>query len=356
MEVRRDAVPGRWPGVAGGRELAPQTSGPFLPPRGVMAKYVRIANGDVAVAQRVEKKDPRKALELYTRAIETLLTGVKGDTSASRVSVVREQVALHLEHAEALKADLEASLPASKEPDVAGSGPAPPAEGENDLVDTEKPLDKTPETNAGATPKGQVSSRHRSGRPVFTRISGVSLAADDVASAVKEAIRDVTVGRLRAKVEAADKVDSGHCYYLRSAARKCHVDHTFECQLMGHAVVQTAAWHKLLAADSFLDGKIGSTGKDQAVVLLAFLGRCYLPSDFGSFSIQGPSARGSPMSGLCIIASSICTCLTLASTSPRDPYSRRLCSKCPAGGTCARPPRGPPRCMPRLSALPSFWR
>lgn len=91
-------------------------------------------------------------------------------------------------------------------------------------------------------------------------VRGVAFGADTLSTVVKVAIRDAGVSRRKGEVEAADNLAGGHCYYLRSA-RKCHVDHTFECQLMGHALVQTPSWHGLYAQEGFIDGKISTAGE-----------------------------------------------------------------------------------------------
>ena len=43
---------------------------------------------------------------------------------------------------------------------------------------------------------------------------------------------------------------------MRPAHHDRDVDHTFECQLMGHAVVQSGAWDYMIKQEGFGSGKI----------------------------------------------------------------------------------------------------
>ena len=63
-------------------------------------------------------------------------------------------------------------------------------------------------------------------------------------------------------VAKSDKAETiQHCYYLRApVSTVAHVDHTFECQLMGHALVQSSSWHGLYKAEGFIDKKISKQG------------------------------------------------------------------------------------------------
>lgn len=62
------------------------------------------------------------------------------------------------------------------------------------------------------------------------------------------------------EVAKADAAGPSHCYYLRSRRPALDVDHTFECQLMGHALVQTESWHPLFKGEGFIDKKVSRLG------------------------------------------------------------------------------------------------
>ena len=99
------------------------------------------------------------------------------------------------------------------------------------------------------------------GRTISTRVRGQILDGKHLQSALGRAVRGSNLNKyMQAHVEAADKLGPGHCYYTRSRTRATHVDHTFECQLMGHALVQCKAWHRLIGAEGFLDGEVSKRG------------------------------------------------------------------------------------------------
>lgn len=93
-----------------------------------------------------------------------------------------------------------------------------------------------------------------------------------LASVLRTAVRDATISSRRAEISRRDDGGStqavesemadtsGCCYYLRSRTANLHVDHTFECQLMGHALVQSPTWHALFKSESFIGDKVDRAG------------------------------------------------------------------------------------------------
>lgn len=102
-------------------------------------------------------------------------------------------------------------------------------------------------------------------RPFHSTLTGVAGHATlpDLVSTLGEAVRDLKISQhMRETVAAVDSAGgASHCYYLRQRRDDTDVDHTFECQLMGHALAQTEAWHYLYKQEGFLDGKISRTGQ-----------------------------------------------------------------------------------------------
>jgi hypothetical protein len=83
----------------------------------------------------------------------------------------------------------------------------------------------------------------------------------DLVSTLQDAVRDLSINKhMHATVEHAEGLGPSHCYYLRSVRPKLDVDHTFECQLMGHVLVQSPDWHTMYKQEGFGNGKVSKTG------------------------------------------------------------------------------------------------
>ena len=102
-------------------------------------------------------------------------------------------------------------------------------------------------------------------RPICVRLTAVSNGmgdAKELASCLGHAVRDAQISRTMRTAVITQDAAEGQCYYLRSAAAQGRpdVDHTFECQLMGHALVQSAEWHRLYKQEGFIKQKVSKLG------------------------------------------------------------------------------------------------
>lgn len=102
-------------------------------------------------------------------------------------------------------------------------------------------------------------------RAITTKVTAAQHnSARELVQTLMDAVRDkkirVNKGDEVVKRDQQGTLSSSHCYYLRSKRPSVEVDHTFECQLMGHALVQTEAWYNLYKQEGFIDRKISRTG------------------------------------------------------------------------------------------------
>jgi hypothetical protein len=143
----------------------------------------------------------------------------------------------------------------------AAANPAPGSAGGAKVKEDEKmPAVKQPMTAPPTETKTVVAAAatKTAFKPhsIFTgEISG--LTAEEVAAILDKAVRR-PVTKMADSVAKKDSYSPAHCYYLRSPPRETlAVDHTFECQLMGHAIVQTDSWRALCKQDGFIGDQVG---------------------------------------------------------------------------------------------------
>eukprot|EP00035_Acanthoeca_spectabilis_P036546 m.40231 g.40231 ORF g.40231 m.40231 type:complete len:339 (+) comp8052_c0_seq1:64-1080(+) len=110
--------------------------------------------------------------------------------------------------------------------------------------------------------KGQAAAAAATGRPIHTRVAASHHnSAKDLVRTLQDEVRDKNINHnMAVEVAKADAAGPSHCYYLRSRRPALDVDHTFECQLMGHALVQTESWHPLFKQEGFIDKKVSRLG------------------------------------------------------------------------------------------------
>jgi hypothetical protein len=133
--------------------------------------------------------------------------------------------------------------------------PAPEAEGESRVASPPAPApasneDANPSASAAADPPEPAPSPFVSSKKkILIRVEGAAhLRAHDVQSLLRELVRDRAISRRREEVE---KAQGKALYYPAVANAKGHVhvpevDHVIECQLLGHAILQTQEFHDVL--------------------------------------------------------------------------------------------------------------
>ena len=144
--------------------------------------------------------------------------------------------------------------------------PAPEAEGESRVASPPAPApasneDANPSASAAADPPEPAPSPFVSSKKkILIRVEGAAhLRAHDVQSLLRELVRDRAISRRLtvAKVEKSVKAQGERPYYLKELPSKrtavgnakghvTEVDHVIECQLVGHAILQTQEFHKVL--------------------------------------------------------------------------------------------------------------
>ena len=106
----------------------------------------------------------------------------------------------------------------------------------------------------------------------FYEVRGLKL--DSVRSATICLLRDDNVSKRKETIAKNDNSLVSHDYFLRERTPKSlaalEVDHTLECQLISHCIMQTKELHPLLKQINILNKK-----KDQTEVVKAFLNPIY---------------------------------------------------------------------------------
>ena len=106
----------------------------------------------------------------------------------------------------------------------------------------------------------------------FYKIRGFKI--DSVRSATMCLLRDDNVSKRKVTIAKNDNSLVSHDYFLRErtpkSAAALEVDHTLECQLISHCIMQTKELHPLLKQINILNKK-----KDQTEVVKAFLNPIY---------------------------------------------------------------------------------